>query len=418
MKILVTGGPVHAYLDSVKILTNRFKGGRMAQLAGELADNDVDIVYLTSQNAILPACQRFPNDKRWGKVTVVYHNGFHDYMAKVLELAPEMDAVILGAAVVNLIPVTLYGKEELTKEHSRFVGGGRDALILSNPTKMPLDGKFPSHDYKVGDRIFMEWTIAPRVVDEVKKVAPKTKLFAFKLLQGVPHEELIEAAYEIVLESKAVAVFANDANDLDTKYAVTKEKTVLKLDGKFYDDFVEFILDSTKDEYYRTVNKDKRSNADLDAIDIGNRLVLKHKDKFKTMENGLIFGCVAVRTRSKGNSFLVTTRGKKIVNVWTEVRSVDHQERVVYLNQPEELKLKASLNAPFLHRIFEEFDDIVAIVHYHEEGDEKVPKLEYAHPGTVRDSLRDMSDVDSFCKFEIKGHGTFELLLEEDIDEL
>ena len=35
-KILVTGGPVHAYLDDVKIITNRFKGGLMARLAEHL----------------------------------------------------------------------------------------------------------------------------------------------------------------------------------------------------------------------------------------------------------------------------------------------------------------------------------------------------------------------------------------------
>ena len=32
MKILITGGPVHAKLDAVKIITNTFKGGLMAEL--------------------------------------------------------------------------------------------------------------------------------------------------------------------------------------------------------------------------------------------------------------------------------------------------------------------------------------------------------------------------------------------------
>ena len=35
-KILVTGGPVHANLDSVKIITNRFTGARMFALAKSL----------------------------------------------------------------------------------------------------------------------------------------------------------------------------------------------------------------------------------------------------------------------------------------------------------------------------------------------------------------------------------------------
>src|SRR3990167_2937312 len=96
---------------------------------------------------------------------VLEHKGFEDYCAKVLALAPTMDGVILGAAVANLIPAK------------------------------PYVGKFPSHDYKPGDMIPIDFTIAPRVIDEVKRVAPQTHLFGYKLLSGVSHEELIRAAY-------------------------------------------------------------------------------------------------------------------------------------------------------------------------------------------------------------------------------
>lgn len=37
-KILITGGPVHANLDAVKIITNRFRGGRMVDLAIKLGE--------------------------------------------------------------------------------------------------------------------------------------------------------------------------------------------------------------------------------------------------------------------------------------------------------------------------------------------------------------------------------------------
>ena len=45
-KILVTGGPVHAHLDSVKIITNRFKGGLMAELADNLSGL-TEVTYLS-----------------------------------------------------------------------------------------------------------------------------------------------------------------------------------------------------------------------------------------------------------------------------------------------------------------------------------------------------------------------------------
>ena len=58
MKILITGGPVHAYLDAVKIITNKFKGGLMAELADKFKFQPdgagVEITYLTrSTNNIL-----------------------------------------------------------------------------------------------------------------------------------------------------------------------------------------------------------------------------------------------------------------------------------------------------------------------------------------------------------------------------
>src|SRR5258706_15656847 len=119
MKILITGGPVYAKLDAVKIITNTFKGGLMAQLAENLIKSGpVHITYLTSKGSRLPEAGCYSNS-----LAIFYHDGFEDYKQKVPALAPHSDAVVLGAAVSNLIPM--------------------------NPWK----GKFPSHNYKVGDKI-------------------------------------------------------------------------------------------------------------------------------------------------------------------------------------------------------------------------------------------------------------------------
>ena len=44
MKILITGGPVHAKLDAVKFVTNRFKGGLIADLADNMS-NHAKVTY-------------------------------------------------------------------------------------------------------------------------------------------------------------------------------------------------------------------------------------------------------------------------------------------------------------------------------------------------------------------------------------
>ena len=111
MKILVTGGPVYAKIDAVKLVTNRFRGGLMAKLVSELATfnwpqevngvvRPVEVTSLCSAQAKMPTL----NDM----ITPLHHDGFHDYREKVRALAPEFDAIVLGAAVANLIPVSYH----------------------------------------------------------------------------------------------------------------------------------------------------------------------------------------------------------------------------------------------------------------------------------------------------------------------
>ena len=207
-KILITGGAVHGKLDDVKIITNRFRGGLMADLACALS-GDFEIVYLTSKGSVLPH----------NVTEIIYHDGLYDYQEKVLQLAPDMDAVILGGAVANLIP------------------------------QAPFDGKFPSHNYKPGDVVNIPFVIAPRIIDQVKKVAPKTCLVGFKLLSGVSKEDLFEAAYGVLQESGASIVIANDAKDLTQKYIVTKEKTMIPCD---ISETTKFLIKLINSQYYST----------------------------------------------------------------------------------------------------------------------------------------------------------------------
>lgn len=363
-KILVTGGPVHAHLDAVKVITNRFKGGLMCQLAEALTDYDVDVTYLCapSVGAQIPETN--------GKITIVTHKGFEDYRDKVIGFAPTMDGVILGAAVANLIPVK------------------------------PWEGKFPSHNYSPGDVIPIDFTIAPRVIDEVKEAAPKTHLFGFKLLDHADHEELIRAAYAQVLEAKATAVFANDTAYLEQKYAVTKERGVHPLGQQ---DLAAWIWEMLNDVYYSSTFSAELSTPNEEVIRV-KALIDQYHDKFRPNESGLIFGTVAVRY---GMGFVTTGRGKRELDSIAFVIEVDHDRKQVVVGS----KNKASLNAPLLERIFVHNPFVDHIVHYHEQV-EGLPTYPYAPPGTVRDSRRS-----TLTSFNIEAHGCM-LLFDKSGDQL
>jgi len=349
-KILVTGGPVHGKLDDVKIITNRFKGGLMAKLADDLAMRNCQVTYLTSKGSKLP-----------NLAEVIYHDGFYDYNMKIQLFAHKFDAVILGGAVANLIPVK------------------------------PFVGKFPSHNYEPGDKISIDFCIAPRVIDTVKEVAPEAHLFGFKLLSGVKHEELIDAAYDIVLESKATAVFANDAKDLQTKYAVTKDRSEHELT---IDTCADFILDRMDEKYYFTNIKMESTISVFDMMTMTG--IIEERWKMFTKVKDMLFGTVALRLDKK--EFLTTGRGKNELTDIVKVRSVNHDKRRV----TTELS-KATLNAPLLDKIFKGNRKVKFIVHSHKE-EENIPTFAYAIPGTDMDSKRRVS-----TSFNIEGHGSFKL---------
>lgn len=366
-KILITGGPVHANLDAVKIITNRFRGGRMVDLAIKLGERGYDTTYLTAK-------QTKPD---LINADVLLHNGFYDYKDKVIGWAPNYDAVILGAAVANLIPLS------------------------------PWKEKFSSHNYKPGDIIPINFTIAPRVIDEVKKVNPRVHLFGFKLLKDVSEEELAQAAYDIVLDSGASAVFSNDASNLDRKLIITKEYSKQVIEGN--DNLSKFISTMIEDEYYHTHSvrwPTEINNNNIEAKKRCEEFARIFSDKFnKTYgKKGYRFGTIASRIAGSSSvSFITTIRGKEDLSSWTDVISVNHSDRSVMVGGP-----KATLNAPLLHHLFEINPNCRTIVHYHE-NNTGLSVVNWAPPGTKRDSLRDIK-----TSFEIEHHGVFCLYGEND----
>ena len=389
LNVLVTGGPVHGKIDPVKLVTNKFRGGMMAELAQSLvAFEEVEVTYLCAKGSVEPQSPRVGRC-----VKVIYHDGIHDYMQKVCEMAKSMDAVILGAAVANLIPVAWYRE---------MVSGGLETITITDPVDMPLKDKFPSHNYKQGDRIFMEWTIAPRIIDAVKAHMPKTgHLFGFKLLAGQPHEELIRAAYEVLLESKATAVFANDpTKGLENKYIVTKERGVHKVD---FSQLADWIMEILHDEYYSTESILPDYSDVSEATQKLKEVIERYRDRFVEVENGMKFGTVAWRV-GDDSGFMTTGRGKRELDEITYVREVDHTNKVVRV-----IGSKSTLNAPLLDSIFQmNGSKVQGIVHLHEQLP-GFPTYSYAPPGTVRDSLFRPCDR----SFNIEGHGCFIFLDKE-----
>lgn len=338
-KILLTAGPIPSRLDSVKFITNRFKGGLSLKLADFLADKGCVVTVL---------CWKFSGIKQNEKYNVIYVDDVIDYFNKVLAFEAEM--YILSAAVANLMP--------------------------SNP----YDGKFPSHLYKVGEKFNVEFEIAPRVIDEIKNKYPRASLVGYKLYDG-SRDDLIKAAKKTLFDSKANLVFANSPQDSKDK------KIVLTQDGALYDcsfnEHCELIYKLFNEKFYQT--KLVEGYVKLSEDD---KYIIENYPKHP--EDGRVYGCFAVRQK---NGFITTTRGK---NGGAEsislVTQVDHDKQVVYASG------KATLNAPLLDKILSLNPNINYVIHSHDIIG-KIIHDAYEFPGSLGDLnfATKMNDGDVIC---------------------
>jgi hypothetical protein len=395
MKVLITAGQVYGKLDDNKLVGNRVRGIWACKLAAYLSAQDhhvtllvpdtmswPQVIHMIGETAGMGAISRngsggFPGEPC---IEVVWHKGFDEYRAKCKKLAATHDAAVMAAAVVNWIPAE------------------------------PISGKMATAGYKVGDRIDIPFYLAPRVIEEMKAENPKLTLIGCKMLIDSTEEELIEAAYGVLLKSRCNVVIANDmGRGLRRKLLVYKDRSV----HEYNDDFEGFFAALTaviEDEHFRTVYDTRKGmlyEADCwNARSTFDRLVTRHHDRFTPVEGGRVFGSLAVPTgisggrvgwlvspREKGEAF--TSRDATLVTEWDPTRRT--------VTVPEGWN-KPTLNAVLLIRYAQQFLNLVTpVLHFHEQMP-GLPTLPYAPPGTVRDNLRELPEECSMG-FNIEGHG-------------
>lgn len=351
-KIVLTAGPIPARLDSVKVVTNKFKGGLAAKTASLLSRDrsfDVEVIKWRGATLDLP---------RWVDVRNV--DDVTSYMDAVL--STEADAYVLAAAVANLMPVS------------------------------PWEGKFPSHEYGPGDEFDIRFTIAPRIIDEVKKKYPRSTLIGYKLFDGT-EEELVSAGFHTMRGSRANVVFCNHpATAKSEKVALTPDGARIRMN---FDEHVDFIRRTVGLKWYGTLELGAPS--DPDALSELERLLPMVSDRAFTKAE-LSFGTFAVRAK---NGFATTTRGKRGRGL-CQVFNVEQGSRKVASSE------RATMNAPTLWRLFQAHPDARYVLHAHKQLP-NAPTHGYAFPGTTEEDA-----VPASRSFNVRHHGYYVALRDEE----
>lgn len=367
-RILITAGTVYGPLDANKLVGNRVRGLWAAHLARHLTDLGYPVTLLVPDTQQRSALSLYTGESP--NLTVVEQHGFNDYRDKCKAMAAGHDVAIMAAAVVNWIPAE------------------------------PYPGKMPTKGYKAGDIIQVPFVLAPHVIDEMKVANPKLTLIGCKMLVNAPEDDLIEAAYDVLLRARCNAVVANDmGRGLKRKLIVNKDRTVQEYDNDF-EGFYDNLIGHIEDVHYQTDGTLGSSTAPAEARRVFDAVVEKYRHRFVLRQAGSdrVFGAVYVPTfnYSKG---LVSPREKG--QMFSSVNAVDLDQvlnRTCYVHGPS----KATLNAPLLARVAQQYQvhRPVAVLHLHEQIP-GAPTVPYAPPGTVRDNEREIP----FPIFNIEGHG-------------
>lgn len=389
--VLITAGPVYGVLDSNKLVGNRTRGIWATRFAKYLVEKGYRVTLLVADTTPVDIHVPFPDGNR---LTVVKHNGYHDYAEKCIAMAATHDAAVMAAAVVNWIPAN------------------------------PITGKMPTKGFHEGDIIQVPFVLAPRVIDKMKWVNPSLTLIGCKMLVGADHEDLIEAAYEVLLRAKCNVVIANDLKSLRNKHLVYQDRTVVPY-GDDFDSLFADLQAVIDDEHFRTIETPDRMEILLKIDPLAlvqarlrfDAIVYKYRHRFnqRLRDADFVFGSVAVpigqhgwlvSPREKGGQF---TSADAVI-----VTGVDLEGRTVTVLKGEG---KATLNAPLLIRVLAN-SGWPGVLHLHEQlpltgGGDLSQTLPYGPPGTVRDVGR--AAIIGRRAFNIQGHG-FVALLDDDLE--
>ncbi len=230
MKILITAGGTTEQIDKVRSITNTstgMLGSLTAKTFAKLSDTE-KIYYICAKTAILPQSEKIqiiPVDNVASLETAV---------RKVLS-EQDIDIIVHSMAVsdyrVKSVSSASMLADSIAANLDSFQGTDvkiTDTLVtelLQNAdTVMNDNGKISSGIENM--ILLMERT--PKIISLFQTLAPKAVLVAFKLLNNVGHETLIDTAFHILKDNRCSFVLANDLRDIFGEqhigYLVDKEK--------------------------------------------------------------------------------------------------------------------------------------------------------------------------------------------------
>ncbi|MDO4869842.1 MAG: phosphopantothenoylcysteine decarboxylase [Bacillota bacterium] len=208
MKIVITAGGTSERIDDVRTITNSSTGSLGYAIGTAFAAEDAveKIYYLHGRRAVVPESE---------KITPLEIGGVLDLQEGLTRVLTEekIDAVIHAMAVSDYMvhKVTTLDKLMGTEdpEHAQDLTGNKISSDI--------------------DDLIIHMKRSPKVISMIKQLSPETTLVGFKLLSGVPHEELIDVGFKLLQKNNCDFVMANDLREIGRTfhkgYLIHKDKS-------------------------------------------------------------------------------------------------------------------------------------------------------------------------------------------------
>jgi phosphopantothenoylcysteine decarboxylase/phosphopantothenate--cysteine ligase len=194
--VLITAGATIEHIDPMRVITNPASGKLGAAIAEEAARLGANVTMIYGQgSALVPS-----------NVHVIRARTSEEMMSAVVnELqGKSYDIAIMTAAVSDFTPAN------------------------------PVEEKIETRN---NEQITVTLKTTGKIVDQIKKVSPKTFLIAFKADYNISNEQLVQRAYGKMKECNADMIVTNDVGREGSKmgsdtievFMVSKEKRILHL---------------------------------------------------------------------------------------------------------------------------------------------------------------------------------------------
>ena len=236
--VLITAGGTSEPIDNIRSITNTGTGTLGSLIAEAFAkDPQVErIIYVHGRGSVLPKTEKAEF------IEAAYTQRLLETMRRCLiEYKP--DAIIHSMAVSDYCVKSVVRSEDLASVvgNAAIAAADRNAErpvsedLLAAAEEFDLRDLYNKIPSSAGNPvIFLQPT--PKVIPEVKRLAPETILVGFKLLDDVAHEELISVAENLMRKNDCDFVLANDYTTVKagqhTGYLIPKKGEIQTFVGK------------------------------------------------------------------------------------------------------------------------------------------------------------------------------------------